>query len=251
MTVLLRDSFENGLGLWNASPPSDGSIVTTHARTGTHCYKYVATGSSSNATLGFTLSSLTSITGRIYLWFDALPTVDVNALMILAEGNSAFDYELGFSHTTNVLKVSDRNAGAHTDQLGSTVIAVGQWYLVDFQVDFRTTSAVVTHWKVNGVAQTDGAWGNTGDSSTARMDLGPDSFFVTDTFTCFYDEALLDNNPANYPLGPVADIAALPALPPGAFNYPAPGIFFPQPVAQGLIFPAASGFAHSQVVIAG
>lgn len=213
MTILLDDSFESGLGNFG-TPPSDGSVVTTHAHTGTHCYEYVATGAGTNATLGKSLSALTCITGRIYLWFDTLPTVDVNALCILAEGNSAFDYELGFSHSTNVFKVSKRQGGGtHTDQLGSGAISTGQWYLIDWQVDFRTTTAVVTHWQINQVAQTDGAWGNTGDSSTGQTDIGPDSFFVTDTYTCFYDDDKLSDAPGDYPLGPTPAAAAGPWMP--------------------------------------
>jgi hypothetical protein len=105
---------------------------------------------------------------------------------------------LGYNATTHKLTMELNTQTPGTPVPGTTDIVAGNWYRIDLTYDVSTPNNKVD-WAIDGAPQTRVTLAN-GPSTLINEVVWGTTF--NDTFTANYDDFMLSQTAANYPLGP-------------------------------------------------
>lgn len=156
---------------------------------------------------------------RFYIKLDTLPSAGIELATLGG-------FRLGYDSTHQSFGVI---AGTSQDFTGnhSAAISAGRWYLIDMRAD-QSASTWVLDWQIDRVAQTQLAFVNPA-ANVSDIYLGHTTGFPV-SVTAHYDDAVVSNTWADYPIG-------APALPITPAGIPAPTIStFLTPWAQADAF---------------
>ena len=168
------------------------TISTTTVRSGSRSLRFNLAAQSGSCTANIAQNVTTSFVTRVYIYFDTLPSANTNIVTAGASGTTAGIF----------FQVSDGKLYARANgTLGSTGIAVqtGQWYCLDLFADasFAAGLGWSVSLSVNGVAAATAT--NVLGATTGWVHLGAQSSV---TANIFYDDWILSETGADYPIGP-------------------------------------------------
>jgi predicted ribosomally synthesized peptide with SipW-like signal peptide len=148
-----------------------------------------------NAGASYVLQDLGGTSGveRLAVRFATLPTADLDRFMGMgiAAGNS---FRVGYIASTNKLEVHFANG---PKVAASSTVTAGAWHVIELNVNVGANPRTAD-WRIDGVAQT-GTSSAEAASTFASVHWG--SVNPSDVFTADYDDVLVSQTPADYPLG--------------------------------------------------
>ena len=170
---------------------SGATISTTIYHNGLRSYRFnlsAAAGSMSRP-LGVQRAIAT-----IAIRFDTLPNGNITWISF---ANASASPVIGYNNSTNQIYA---RVGAGTVRYYTPTISTGVWYVID--IDANTSANPYTmDWRVNGVAQTQ-ATSATAAANMTTFAIGASSSITADVY---FDDIILSNTAADYPLGNSAD----------------------------------------------
>jgi hypothetical protein len=148
-----------------------------------------------NAGASYVLNKLEGTSGveRVAIRFPALPSADLDRVlgMGITAGNSL---RIGYTASSNRLEV--HFAGGPKIAASSPVTA-GAWHVIELNLDVGANPRTAD-WRIDGVAQS-GTSSPEAASTLASVWWG--SAVPADVFTANYDDVLVSQTPADYPIG--------------------------------------------------
>jgi hypothetical protein len=179
-----------GSGLFSAIAASGGTLTAQTAikRSGLRALQVAKTGTGT-CFVAYTPAGRQVVT-RVYLYFDDLPTANMNVLSI---GHSSAACTVSFRQSDSRLRLSPQSGTI----IDGPVIVADTWYRIDIHVDASANPWVVK-WQVDGSAQTDGS-APVAAADLTFVRLGSST---TDLGTPYYDDWMVSLTAADYPLGP-------------------------------------------------
>lgn len=199
ITPVFTCGFECGVAGPHWTSLNNASFSTTTFNNGLRAARCNASPGFSNLTSP-TLSSFTRLVGRLYIHFATLPSA--NTALIVVDGSS-----VGPNVTFN--QSNSKLYAAVGTSLGATGIAVttGQWYRVDFDFNINTSGNDLCDIQVGGVA--------TGQATATGLNAAQTQFFLgassSVTHDIFFDDIILSNTGADYPIGAGLVLSIVPA----------------------------------------
>jgi hypothetical protein len=194
--------FEHGLASLNGSGLFDNAITnasvqSTITRSGGFAARVNSAAAVGTAGL-LTVTTTATWVYRVAFRFGTLPTANVAVFTIFSPTNA--NCSLGFNNATS--KICFFDGDASTVLAGSDwnlgVVQTGVWYVVDVKVN---ASNVSWNAKLDSAANwsaqpnvTDGVW-----VTWTRPECGNSS--LSQTLDCYYDDVLISNTLADWPLG--------------------------------------------------
>lgn len=168
------------------------SISTTTVRSGARSLRYQTTGANTMNISTTALASSTRWIGRVYVYFaTALPTADV---ILVAYDSSGTGPVVRFKNSDSKIYAG---VGSTLGASGVTV-TTGTWYRLDFDFNCNTGGNDTCDVQVDGSAC--GQATATG-SSAASTTITTGVFGANSTADVFFDDVLLSQTAADYPLG--------------------------------------------------
>lgn len=196
----------------NGTSGTDGPDSTVK-RNGSYSMRLQATGGQDfRSRAGALWTAKPAAVLRFALRLASLPTADVAELAKLPSTGTNSNLRLGYKQSTNKLTLSFGTSTAVTSATlveASTTVTAGQWYAIEIKVDLSANPNTAS-WRIDNVAQT--------STSTAQAANNVNGLYLgtnwagtpADTFTANYDDVLLSQTAADYPIG---DGKILPLLP--------------------------------------
>lgn len=183
-------SLSNNGALWSGSPPSTCTIDTTVARTGAASLKVAMDAVTVSNVQRNVPTAATVLVGSVYFRVVSAPSVTSNVLVGLgpASNKPLFQVDTGGIIQSGIGGINGPN------------IADGLWHKLDFRFTSDTTHSV--EWYVDGRQQTTGSIG--AQTSTAMTSIQFGSANAAHTATIWFDDFILSNTSADYPLLPSA-----------------------------------------------
>lgn len=180
----------SGASHWTSTFTSPATIDTTIKRSGDRAMRCNVTASAT----GNSISSFTAGTRyviRIYVYFASLPSADT-ALVYLA-GNASTSPQVRFKQSESKIYAA---VGTTFGAAGVTV-TTGVWYRIDCDLNINTGGNDTADVRVEGVACGQAtATGQSASTTTVNIGIGN-----TCTADLYYDDILISQTGADYPLG--------------------------------------------------
>ena len=179
--------------LGHVTTGTGSSFVTTpvNAGGGLRALRTQGTTANSLATIFFP-ASYTRLIGRVYIRFATLPSAD--CALVAVGGSAALGPQIRFKQSDSKIYA------AVAITLGATGVAVttGTWYRIDFDFNVQTGGADFCDVQVDGTAC--GQATATG-LSAAQTTLGFGGLTGSTSHDIYFDDLILSNTAADYPIG--------------------------------------------------
>ena len=204
-----------GGGIFSAVTGAGLSADAAVRRTGAYSFKVVGSGfEDNNASLTIGTGAPSVAVVRVYLRLASDPTADVNELLLLQSGGN--DLRLGYQASTNRLTLRFANAAV---TVASSAVIAGTWYRIDLRF-VANTNPHTAAWQIDGAAQTGVTDVAAGATTISIIRFG--STVAADRFTANYDDVVISETAADYPIG---DGAVVGLRPDGMGTSNTPGSF--------------------------
>jgi hypothetical protein len=187
-----------------------------HGRKGYHASNLMPTGTgvavapaaARNGAYGLKVNAAGAATSEWFMWqtyvhagvarfavrLDAPPAGDVNELFGMdTYGGSAL--RIGYDAASQSLKLTLRSAAGGSATVAGPPIAAGAWHVVD--VSYSADGTHTADWSVDGTAQPSASVSG-GDEYLYYVRFGTKG---GDAFSASYDDVLISENTADYPVG--------------------------------------------------
>jgi hypothetical protein len=135
----------------------------------------------------------TSAVERLAVRFNTLPSADLDRFMGMGITAGSL-FRVGYTAATQKLEV---HFSTGPKIAASSTITAGVWYVIEVNVNVSANPRTVA-WRINGVAQPGHSLAEA-PSTIASVHWG--SVNPSDVFTANYDDVLVSNTQADYPLG--------------------------------------------------
>jgi len=193
ITPVFTCGFECGVSGAHWTLSATSSFSTSTVRSGVRSLRANADGTTPSTAVAVAQGSATRWIGRFYIWFSALPSANVALASTL---NSSTGPLVFFKQSDSKIYAS---IGGTTGATGVSV-TTGQWYCVDFDFNIQTAGSDFCDVQVDGVA--------CGQATATGLSAAQSAFTLgnagvsTATMDVFYDDLVLSNTSADYPIGP-------------------------------------------------
>ena len=167
------------------------SVDSGVTRSGNYSFKLTKNGSGTG--YAYQAVNAGTVVARVAVRFASLPTASVHD-MVRIQAVAGYDLYLGYDQPSAKLQMTLGSSGQSA--LSASAVSAGVWYRVDMRFDLSVTPRTI-EWRVDGTAQTTVSAANA-TSTANRFYLG--SSTVADVFTTYYDDLLVSQTAADYPL---------------------------------------------------
>ena len=193
---------------------SSASIVTSPVKTGKYALRLNPAAARAEQRLQFPMAN-EDIVMRVAVYFTSLPTAD--ALLIdLSATSGAADAALGliYHQSSGTIRTHIYTTGSSATAASGYSVTTGKWY----QVDLRMRGGTAATWTVDAIVDETAITGVSLSAATPNAGVGlyvgdDRASSATDTYDAVFDDILVSQTYADYPLGshhilgyvPVAD----------------------------------------------
>lgn len=191
----------SGGGTPHWSLNNTGSISTTTVRSGARSFRFNPTtldGSADSTAL--TASNVMVV--RAYVRFATLPNVDCQILEPTGVNCGAY-----FKASDSKIYAGEGAIGAFTFGASGVAVTTGQWYLIEMRSDTSGGSKVIDV-RVDGVDCAQYTHG-TGGATPTKLAIGVNG--ISTTADVFFDDILISQTSADYPIGAGHVLSFIPA----------------------------------------